>query len=66
MSKYIDLSTKVEKRYQGKEYIKRYYHLLNILAPGKYGLNLYNSLASIENLNTNLTALIFSDNPFQF
>lgn len=64
--KYIDLSKKVEKRYQGKEYIKRYFHLLNILAPSKYGLNLFNQLASIENLNTNLTELTFSDNPFKF
>ena len=39
--KYIDLSKKVNKRYQGKEYINRFMHLLNILAPKKYELNLY-------------------------
>ena len=66
MKKYIDLSKKVEKRYQGANYIRRYFHLLSLIAPGKYGLNLYNSLASIENINTNLTELTFSDNPFKF
>lgn len=64
--KYIDLSKKVNKHYQGKEYINRFMHLLNVLAPKKYELNLFNKLASIENINTNLTELTFSDNPFKF
>ena len=64
--KYIDLSKKVNKRYQGKEYINRFMHLLNILAPKKYELNIWNSLVSIEKKDTQLTQLIFSDNPFKF
>lgn len=62
--KYIDLSTKVSKRYEGKNYIDRFMHLLNIIAPNKYMLDTMNMLASIENKETQLTVLIFSDNPF--
>jgi hypothetical protein len=63
--KYIDLSLKVEKKYQGKEYISRFMHLLNILAPGRYELNNWNMLSSIEDTITQLTVLDFSDNPFR-
>ena len=63
-AKYINLTNKVAKRYQGKQYINRFMHLLNLLAPAKYELNTYNMLASIENTETQLTVLNFSDNPF--
>lgn len=63
-SKYIDLSTKVSKRYEGKNYINRFMHLLNVIAPNKYTLDTMNMLASIENKETQLTVLTFSDNPF--
>ena len=62
--KYIDLGTKVSKRYEGKGYINRFMHLLNIIAPNKYQLDTINMLASIENKETNLTVVLFSDNPF--
>ena len=42
MKKYIDLSTKVTKRYEGKCYINRFMHLLNIIAPDKYLLDSIN------------------------
>ena len=63
-AKYIDLSNKVEKRYQAKAYINRFMHLLNLLAPAKYTLDTMNMLASIESVETQLTVLNFSDNPF--
>jgi len=63
-NKYIDLNTKVVRRYEGKNYINRFMHLLNIIAPNKYSLDTINMLASIENKETNLTVLTFSDNPF--
>lgn len=63
-AKYIDLTTKVEKRYQAKQYISRFMHLLNLLAPNKYTLDTLNMLASIESSETELTVLTFSDNPF--
>ena len=62
-NKYIDLSMKVEKRYQGREYINRYMHLLNVIAPNKYVLNTLDLCATIENTQTQLTVLVFSDNP---
>lgn len=62
--KYIDLSYKVSKRYEGKIYINRFMHLLNVIAPNKYQLDTMNMLASIENKETQLTVLTFSDNPF--
>ncbi len=65
MIKYIDLSNKISKRYEGKDYINRFMHLLNLLAPDKYRLDNMNMLASIENKETLLTVLIFSDNPFK-
>jgi hypothetical protein len=40
-------------------------HLLNLLSPDKYRLDNINMLASIENKETLLTVLIFSDNPFK-
>lgn len=61
--KYIEL--KFDKRYKGKAYINRFMHLLNVIAPAKYELNTLNLLASIENTYTNLTAVLFSDNPFK-
>lgn len=64
-NKYIDLSTKVSKRYESRNYINRFMHLLNIIAPNKYTLDTMNMLASIENKETQLTALTFSDNPFK-
>ena len=63
--KYIDLSLKVEKKYQGKEYINRFMHLLNLLSPGSYELNNWNMLSSIEDKTTQGTVLYFSDNPFK-
>jgi len=62
-AKYIKIE--VEKRYMGKEYINRFMHLLELLAPGKYILSTIDLLASIENKETQLTAAIFSDNPFK-
>lgn len=64
-ARYIDLRDKVSKRYEGREYINRFMHLLNILAPDKYTLDTMNMLASIENKETQLTVLTFSDNPFR-
>ena len=49
MIKYIDLSNKISKRYEGKDYINRFMHLLNLLAPDKYRLDNINMLASIIN-----------------
>ena len=63
--KYIDLSLKVRKAYEGKSYINRYMQLLNAIAPNKYSLDLLNGLASIECIETGLTVLLFSDNPFK-
>lgn len=63
--KYIDLNTKVSKRYEGKIYINRFVHLLNVIAPNKYQLDTMNMLASIENKKTCLTVVLFSDNPFK-
>ena len=63
MAKYIDLSKKVSKRYEGKLYITRFMHLLNLLAKGKYRLDTINLMASIESNETQLTVLNFSDNP---
>ena len=62
--KYIDLNTKINKRYEGKAYINRFMHLLNVISPRKYKLDTLNMLASIENKETQLTVLTFSDNPF--
>lgn len=63
--RYIDLSTKVSKRYEGREYINRFMHLLNVLAPDKYNLDTINMLASIESKDTQMTVITFSDNPFK-
>ena len=63
--KYIDLSLKVRKAYEGKAYINRYMELLNAIAPNKYRLDLLNGLASIECIETGLTAVLFSDNPYK-
>lgn len=63
--KYIDLSLKVRKAYEGKAYINRYMELLNVIAPKKYRLDLLNGLASVECIETGLTVLLFSDNPFK-
>ena len=63
--KYIDLRTKVQKAYQGKEYINRFMHLLNLLAPGRYELNNWNMFSSIEDKTTQGTVLDFSDNPYK-
>lgn len=63
--KYIDLSLKVRKTYEGKNYINRYMELLNAIAPNKYRLDLLNGLASIEHVETGLTVVLFSDNPFK-
>ena len=63
MKKYIEIQ--VKKRYEGKAYIERFMHLLDIVAPGKYRLDTTNLLASIENKETQLTAAQFSDNPFR-
>ncbi len=63
--KYIDLSLKVRKAYEGKNYINRYMKILNAIAPNKYRLDLLNGLASIECVETGLTVLLFSDNPFK-
>lgn len=63
--KYIDLSLKVRKAYEGKNYINRYMELLNAIVPNKYRLDLLNGLASIECIETGLTVLLFSDNPFK-
>lgn len=60
--KYVKMNTK--KRYEGKAFIERFMHLLNLIAPNKYELNTWNLLASIENKETQLTVLTFSDNPF--
>ena len=49
MIKYIDLSNKISKRYEGKDYINRFMHLLNLLFPDKYRLDNINMLASIIN-----------------
>lgn len=62
--KYIDLSAKIDKRYKGEAYINRFMHLLGLIAPNKYKLDTLNMLASIENKETQLTVLTFSDNPF--
>ena len=59
MIKYIDLSNKISKRSEGKDYINRIMHLNNLLAPDKYRLDNMNMLASIENKETLLTVLIF-------
>jgi hypothetical protein len=61
-TKYIKIE--VEKRYMGKAYINRFMHLLNLIAPGRYELNTWNGLASIEDTITQLTVANFSDNPF--
>ena len=63
MIKYIKID--VIKRYEGKKYINRFMHLLNIIAPNKYKLDISNLLASIENKETQLTVANFSDNPFK-
>ncbi len=63
MTKYVKID--VEKRYEGKNYINRFMHLLNIIAPNKYRLDVSNLLASIENKETQLTVANFSDNPFK-
>ncbi len=60
--KYIIIDA--EKKFMRKEYINRYMHLLNIISPNKYELNTVNMLAHIENKETQLIAVIFSDNPF--
>ncbi len=66
MAKYIDLETATDFApvYKYKNYINRFMELLEKIAPNKYELNTYNMLASIEDKNTNLTILQFSDNPF--
>lgn len=74
MSVYLDKETKemkkqikiqVKKRYHGREWIQRFMHLLNLIAPGKYRLDTTCLLASIEDLNTGLTVATFNDNPFR-
>ena len=60
--KYIQINT--EKRYQGKIYINRFMHLLELRAPGRYKLDTLNMMASIEDTRTQLTVADFSDNPF--
>ncbi len=55
----------VDKRYEAKAYILRYMHLLEIMAPDRYELNLYNLTASIEDKRSQLTVADFSDNPFK-
>lgn len=63
--KYIDLSTKVNKRYEGKKYVNRFIYLLNLISPNIYKLDKMNMLCSIEDTRTQLTVLTFSDNPFK-
>ncbi len=67
--KYIDLDTATNYPFRARnkfhrEYIERFIHLLELVAPGKYKLDTINLLASIENTESQLTALQFSSNPF--
>ncbi len=69
-AKYIDLDkvTGYPCRLKNKKhraYIRRFVHLLNVIAPNKYELENLNLLSSIEDVETNLTALKFSNNPFK-
>lgn len=63
--KTLDLTRKVNKRYQGRAYINRFVHLLNLRAPERYALSTCNLLASVEDTSTQLTCLVFNDNPFR-
>ena len=72
MSKYVDLDfIMLNARNRGvglrlcKKHIQRYFFWLNHFAPGKYKLDTINMLASIENRETNLTEVTFSENPFR-
>ncbi len=63
MTRHINIQA--EKRYQGRAYINRFMHLLNLRAPGRYRLDTVNRLASIEDIRTQLTVANFTDNPFR-
>jgi hypothetical protein len=63
MGKHIQIQT--EKRYMGKAWIARYMRLLNVIAPGKYRLDTTNMFASIEDIETQMTVAVFTDNPFK-
>ena len=69
--KYIDLTRfrllfyGYKAKLMSAKYIHRFMKLLNIIAPNKYELNLLYSMATIESKETGLTAVRFSENPFQ-
>jgi len=56
---------KIGKLQKGRTYINRYMHLLDLIAPNKYELDTLNLLASIINKRTDLTVVLFSENPFK-
>ena len=55
----------VEKRFKGQLQIERFMYLLNLIAPNRYELNTTNQLAYVENKETQMSVIAFSENPFR-
>uniref|UniRef100_UPI003217C2E3 hypothetical protein n=1 Tax=uncultured Draconibacterium sp. TaxID=1573823 RepID=UPI003217C2E3 len=69
--KYINLHSATGYPYRLKlkiyqDYIIRFMHLLNVVAPGKYQLETLGLSATVLNTETQLTELVFSTNPFRY